>query len=238
MLKTDFHMHTAEDPIDFHIKYSARDLIKHCAKLGYEVLSITNHAFKPKHKPLFNKDLERFAKKNGILLIPGMEARIDNKDVVILNIKESTKKPMTFRRLEMLKKEGAFLIAPHPMYKLHSLNKFIFKTIDLFDAIEYSHSYTKYFNLNKWAMEIADEYNKPVVGTSDCHFLQQLNKTYTMVDADLNKDSVLEAIRKKKIKLVTRPLTTFEFASIMSKMTFKDIFLKTFFYAEGNGYHK
>ncbi|MBW3002935.1 PHP domain-containing protein [Candidatus Woesearchaeota archaeon] len=236
MLKADFHMHTNEDPIDFCLGYSAKELIKYCAKLKYKVLAITNHAFKPSHRCFFNRDIESYAKKQGILLIPGMEARIDNKDVVLLNIKPGTKKPCTFRRVEMLRDEGAMVMAPHPMFKLHSLNNYIFKKIKLFDAIEYSHNYTKYFNMNNQGMEIADEYNLPLVGTSDCHYLSQLDKTYTMVDAALNKDSVLEAIRKKKVRVVTRPLKTREYVSIMSRMFFKDLLLKTFLEPNGHAH--
>lgn len=236
MLKADFHMHTNEDEVDFYIQYSAKEMIKYCAKLKYDVLAITNHAVKAKHKCFFNQDIERYAKKHGILLISGMEARIDRKDVILLNVKPGTKKPTTFRRVEILKDEGAVVIAPHPMFKLHSLNKQLSKKIDMFDAIEYSHSYTKYFNMNNPGMEIANKYNKPVVGTSDCHYLEQIGKTYTKVDASQDKDSVLEAVKKNKLELVTRPLTTAEYVSIMSKMFIRNSLLKSFFYrAEGNG---
>jgi len=65
-LKTDLHIHTAEDPRD-NISYSARDMIDRAGELGFDVLSITNH-----NVVTYDEDLAAYAKKKGILLIPGI----------------------------------------------------------------------------------------------------------------------------------------------------------------------
>ena len=84
MLKADLHIHTNEDPVDFSkINYSAKDLIKYAAKLHYNVLAITNH-----NSILYNCMLKSYAKKHGILLIPGTEADIGGKEVLLLNVKQ------------------------------------------------------------------------------------------------------------------------------------------------------
>ena len=41
-LKADFHIHTAEDPLD-RVPYTAQELILKAADEGFEVLAITNH---------------------------------------------------------------------------------------------------------------------------------------------------------------------------------------------------
>jgi len=232
MLKADFHIHTKEDPQDKFIKYGAKELIDYAFKLKYNVLSITNHAIKNTDRSYYSKEVFDYAKRKGILLISGMEARIDNKDVLILNVPKKTKKPATFRRVEILKNEGALVIAPHPMYKIHSLNGEFVNRIELFDAIEYSHSYTAYFNPNKWGIEIAKKHKMPIVGTSDCHYIEQLDKTYTLMDSELKIDSVLECIRQNNVKLVTRPLTTKEYISILGRMMIKEKIVKAFSYRE------
>ncbi|MBW2993032.1 PHP domain-containing protein [Candidatus Woesearchaeota archaeon] len=202
MLKTDLHIHTKEDPVDSHIiTYSARDMIKYAAKLKYKVLSITNH-----DNILYNDSLKRYAKKHGILLISGTEAMIKGKEVLLLNIKKNNIKKIS--DLHKLRKQNALIIAPHPFYPRRScLHSKLIKNIKNFDAIEYCHYYHKFFNLfNNKALKIARKYKKPIIGTSDAHFLYQMDYTYSLIDAEPKIDSVLEAIRKNKVLVRTQPL--------------------------------
>lgn len=200
MLKADLHTHTKEDPLD-KIKYSAKDLIKYAAKLHYKVLAITNH-----NKVLYNRMLRSYAKKHGILLIPGKEALIEGKEIILLNIKKCNIKKIS--DLDKLRKQNALVIAPHPFYpKLKCLHSKLIENIDNFDAIEYSHFYYKLFNpFNKKAVKIAKRYKKPLIGTSDAHHLFQMNHTYSLINAKPKIDSILEAIRKNKIIVRTEPL--------------------------------
>jgi len=210
-LKADFHIHTKEDPYDSpYIRYTAKDMIRFAAKKGFEVLSVTNH-----HSVYFNKELESYARKKGILLLPGAEARIKGKDVLLINItRNDLKKINTLEDLEKVK-DSALIIAPHPFFfKGRCLGKYLEKHIDLFHAIEYCHFYTKrmlspffsLFNGNTRAVRIAKKYKKPLVGTSDAHKLYEFNKTYTLVDSPKRKDDVIEAVKKGRIRLVTRPM--------------------------------
>lgn len=214
MLKADFHIHTKEDPVD-RIRYTAKDLINYAAKLNFKLLAVTNH-----YEVYYNNDLVNYAKKKGILLIPGMEARIENKDVLLLNTRKSVK-PNNFSELEKLKQENVVVIAPHPFYpgKICLKEKLI-EYIDSFDLIEHSHFYTSLINCNKKAIAVAKKYNKPLIGNSDSHNLFQFNHTYSLVDANQNIDSVLEALRKGKVKVQTKPLSYFLF----SKIFFSTIF--------------
>lgn len=85
------------------------------------------------------------------------------------------------------------------------------KHIKLFDAIEYSHFYINGINFNRKAVRTARKYGKPLVGTSDIHFISQLGHTYTMIDAEKNAGAVIEAIKKGNLRVITRalPLKTF-----------------------------
>lgn len=223
MLKADFHTHTSEDPFHGFISYSAQDLIKYMAKKNYDVLSITLH-----NTCLFNKDLESYAKKHGITLIPGMEVRMNNKDILILNVPDDYKVPTTWRGVRKLKQDGAFIVAPHPYFIAKSLGNHLVPRIKLFDAIEVSHWYHRLFNRNTSAIKLAEDFNLPLIGTSDCHRLWQIGNTYTEIDANPDKDSILEAIRKKQVKVVTNPLNTFNFLKVPLYLPFDtmiDVFI-------------
>jgi len=72
-LKTELHSHTIDDPKDGKsiVVHSAQQLIDKAEEQGFQVLSITNH-----DQLLFSSSLEEYARKRGILLIPGVEATL------------------------------------------------------------------------------------------------------------------------------------------------------------------
>jgi len=215
-LKADFHLHTHEDLYDsWIVKYSAKDLIRLAAKQKFEVLSITNHM-----SVFFNQLIKGFAKKKGILLIPGAEARIQGKDVLIINItNDELAKIKKFDDLEKIK-DSALIIAPHPFFLTgHCLDTKLVKHIDKFHAVEFSHFYTKalinpFFKFiagNPRAVAIAEKYHKPIIGTSDAHKLYELGSTFTWIDSSKNKDAVIDAVKRNRIRIETNPMPTYLF---------------------------
>lgn len=214
MLKTDLHTHAG---IDEHHKldHTPKQLIDRAYQLKYDVLSITNH-----NKLTYSKDLARYAKKRGILLIPGSELKIEGKEVLVINITEKLKnKIKTFTDLEKYKNENILIMAPHPFYPdPKSLQSKLIKNIKLFDVIEFSHFYLSWITFNTKAVETAKTYKLPLIGTSDCHMMEQFGSTYTLVNAKKNIGSVLGAIRKKRVKLVTKPLPTLKAMKIFAKI--------------------
>ncbi|MBU2639415.1 MAG: PHP domain-containing protein [Nanoarchaeota archaeon] len=205
MLKSQLHIHTKEDPQD-RLKYSAKEVIDRASYLNFDVIAFTFHDIL-----FFNKELKDYAKSKGILLIPGIEKNIEKKHVLILGLEK-------LPRLEKLKdlekiKDKALIIAPHPFYpRHHSLNSKFVKNIEHFHAVEYSFFYLSFFNyFNKKAVKIAKIYNKPLIGTSDLHNIKKIEKTYTLIDAEKNINSIFKAIKNNKIKIITNPLSLREF---------------------------
>ncbi|MBU1854126.1 MAG: PHP domain-containing protein [Nanoarchaeota archaeon] len=205
MLKSDLHLHSGEDK-QHRLKYSAKELIAYAAKKGFEVLSLTLH-----NELFFNKELESYARKKGVLLIPGIELQIENKEVLIYNVTtEEITKLKTFEDLRKLriKNNQLLVVAPHPFFKRgNCFGEKLIENIELFDAIEYSHFYLSFFNLNKKAVKIAKKYSLPLVGSSDTHHLIQLETTYSMIDSKKNIKAVIQAIKKNKVELKTKPVS-------------------------------
>jgi len=215
MLKADLHIHTGEDPYD-EIKYTSKELINYAAKLGFDILAITNH-----HKIHYSKSLSDYAKRKGILLIPGVETHINKGEVLLLNVRKPGKIE-DFQDLEVLKKENVVVVAPHPFYPLKScLGKKLLENIKYFDGIEYSHFYLNNLNFfNKKAVKVAEQYNKTLIGTSDMHRLFQMDHTYSLVDCNKDTDSVLEAIRKGNVKIQTKKLPYISFLKAFFNVLF------------------
>ena len=223
MLKVDLHSHTNYVIKKGDSKLSPKQLIDFVASRGYDVLAITEHASLRKigktiyfDNPLRTYfDFKDYAKKKGILLISGVETVVEGKEVLLINFKGDAKNVTTFTDVEMLKEENVLVIAPHPFYgKCSCLKDKLVENIDIFDAIEYCHFYTHFINFNKKAVEVARKYNKPLIANSDAHDFHQLNINFSLIDADKNIDSVLEAVRKNKIQIITRPLPFHTFLKI------------------------
>jgi len=202
MLKADLHLHAGEDRTQ-KLKYSSKELIDHAAKLGFEVLAFTFH-----RDVFYNKDIANYAKKKNILLIPGVEKYVEGKEVLIYNItQEEAETIKTFNDLRTFKKKKETLvIAPHPFFKSKGcLGKKLVENIEVFDAIEYSHFYLPFFNLNKKAARVARKHSLPWIGNSDSHHLVQMNMTYTLIDSKKDMSSIFKAIKQRKVLLKTQP---------------------------------
>jgi predicted metal-dependent phosphoesterase TrpH len=210
-LKADLHLHTAEDPLD-RVRYTAKELISKAANENFDVISITNH-----HQMTFNPDLLSYAQERGILLIPGVEMTIQRRHVLVLN-PPSHKMCSDFPSLSKLCRPETLIVAPHPYFPgTYSLNGYLLKHRNLFDALEYCHFYSSMINFNQKALEVCQSFGFPLVGNSDAHFLSQMGTTYSLIYAEKNVDSIFAAIRGNRIKVVTRPLRPLEMGSIANR---------------------
>ncbi len=213
MLKADLHLHSKEDPEDYSIvKHSAKELIDIASKENFEVLSITLH-----NKVLYNEEIVKYAEERNILLIPGCERTIEKKHVLLYNFsQEEIERINSFEDLRKMKCSHNLVIAPHPYYPHpRALMTKLKKNLDLFDAIEHSHFYTKYLDFNKRAIRLSKEVSLPLVGNSDTHFLFQFNTTYSFIDSKKDIGSILEAIKKGNLKVQTTPLTLLTFSRMI-----------------------
>jgi predicted metal-dependent phosphoesterase TrpH len=210
-LKADLHIHTAEDPLD-RVRYTAKDLITKAADEGFDVLAITNH-----HCMTFNQDLFSFAHERGLFLIPGIEITIKKRHVIILN-PPGGKTFSDFPSLLKWRRPETLIIAPHPYFpSTYSLNGYLLKHLNLFDALEYCHFYSPLINFNLKAIEVSQSYGVPLVGNSDAHFISQLGTTYSLIYAEKNLESIFKAIRDHHVKIVSRPLSSLEMGSIANR---------------------
>jgi len=200
-LKTDLHLHTREgEPF---IAYDACALIDRAARAGYRVLSITNH-----DRVTFSRHLADYAAERGVLLVPGTEATVEGCHVLIYNADVSPAHLRTFADLRRNRTPEWLVVAPHPFFPASfSLGQRLRREIDLFDAIEFSHFYTPLVDFNARAVALSRATGLPLMGSSDSHLARQFGPTHSMVESEPDLVSVLDAIRKGRLRVVSRPLT-------------------------------
>ena len=215
-LRADLHLHTRER--ERFIAYDARDLIDRAAQSGFQVLSITNH-----DTVTFNAELQGYAQERGILLIPGVEATIEGKHVLLYNIDVPPERIRTFADLRRLRQPDWLVVAPHPFFPgSYCLHERLIEEVDLFDAIEFSHFYTARIDFNRPAVRLAQETGLPLLGTSDSHVLRQFGTTCSLIEGSPTIASVLGAIRKGQVRVESRPLTLRACARIVLEMVVTD----------------
>jgi predicted metal-dependent phosphoesterase TrpH len=218
VLKVDFHLHTAEDPVD-RIDHSATDLVAHAASLGFGALAITPHDGQ------FNDPLVRaFARERGITLLPGIERTVEGSHVLLLNFPDTAIESVrTFADVARLKEaHDGLVIAPHAFFPDSTcLRSDLSRHADLFDAVEWSYFWMHGINFNARAARWADAHGKPIVGNSDLHDLRQLGRTYSLVDAPADPAAICDAIRRGRVTLHTEPVPPLELVKVFGGMTLR-----------------
>jgi predicted metal-dependent phosphoesterase TrpH len=180
-------------------------MIDHAAQLGFDVMAITNHDFMS-----HSEGLADYAAARGIVLVPGVEATIENRHVLLFNFNYWDDRPRTFEDLYRVRRNNPQIltIAPHPFYPSQfCLQGKLLEHLELFDGIEYSHFYTKNMNFNRKAVDLARRSGRVLVGTSDSHFLWQMGATHSFIEAkEKSLPAVLEALARGQVEVNTDPL--------------------------------
>ena len=78
--------------------------------------------------------------------------------------------------------------------------------------------FTASLNFNTRAVEWATMHGKPLVGNGDVHRLRQLGTTYSLVDAANTADAICEAIRRRRVQVVSAPLPLRTAAGLMASL--------------------
>src|SRR4030095_14873 len=172
---------------DLHVHTRAPELSARAACAGYRVLSITNH-----DTITYSADLASFARDHDVLLIPGVEATVEGRHVLVYNADVEADKLRTFADLRRYRTPEWLVAAPHPLFPAsYCLREKLWQEIDLFDAIEFRHFYTPHCVSHRPAVKLAAAVDLPLLGTSDSHFDDQLGTTFSLIEADLSVESVL-----------------------------------------------
>jgi predicted metal-dependent phosphoesterase TrpH len=200
-LKVDLHIHTKEDEAD-RISYSARELIDEAVLQGFDALAITNH-----DTLTFSPELGSYAAERDIVLIPGVEACIKGKHILLLNMPFEPDYYTSFDDVLKQKASNSLVIAPHPYFPgPSSLNGQLEAMPHLFDAVEYSCFHTPGIDFNRPAVRFAEKHGLSIVGNSDAHQLEQLGLTYSLVESEKTLEGIVQAIKAGRVRPVSPAL--------------------------------
>jgi len=204
-MKAELHAHCSIDPLDYRIcSYTADELIRKAAELGYEILAITCHDI-----DIWTKKLSAYARSLGITLIRGMEVTTEGSlHTLVYNFATGPENLDTLKKIRARSREDTMVIAPHPFFPGRTcLRSLLDQNLDVFDAIECSGFHVRGLNFNRRSIDLAARACKPLVGSGDVHQLWQLGRTYTWIYAEPDTLSIVNAVKQGFVRLETSPIS-------------------------------
>jgi len=197
-LKLDLHVHTyySEDATT-----TLKETVHHAKKNGLDGVAVTDHDTL--------RGALKLAKKNQLIIIPGLEIETRRGHILALNI--TTLIPPKLSITETVQKihdAGGIAVVAHPAVVIKTgLGQKITRDLNL-DAIEVINSAAFPFLLSTYlSHRLAERLGLPQTAGSDAHHALEIGTAYTLVDADSNSDDVAEAIRKGASTSWGKPIT-------------------------------
>lgn len=128
-----------------------------------------------------------------ILIIPGVEIGTPQGDIIVLGTEEMPSKPWTIEGVvDFARDRGCISIVAHP-YREYGLGDMAMKY--KFDAVEVLNGVSSP-SANKLAQDLAKLMDVPGVAGSDAHKPSELCTVYTEVQASLDIDEIIKALKK------------------------------------------
>lgn len=192
MIRADLHIHTKYS-LDSSI--NPKSLVDQLnAHPTIKVIAVTDHNTVEGYR----KVRELASPYPDVLVIPGVEIGTPLGDLIVLGLEEMPPRTWDVKELVSFAKEKGFaVIVPHPYreYGLGSSAKYY-----AVDAIEVLNGSAP-SHLNKLAENLAKELGLPGVAGSDAHNIDELWTVYNEVQASLDIDEILKAVKKGLVKV-------------------------------------
>ena len=208
--RVELHSHCQGDPVDSYLRHTLFEHIDRAREVGLDAIAVTWH-----RRICAIPEAFAYARERGILLIPGMEAEVDRRHLVVLNLAEGDLPPEpTWNQIRALRlrKPEVLVLAPHPFYPHPScLGKTMSDHADCIDAVEWCFIHVNWLpgrvNPNLRAARWAHQHGKPLVACSDAHTLCAIGRNASTVVADeLTPESLFNAIRAGRVSFHRRAL--------------------------------
>lgn len=192
MLSADLHIHTACSKDG---ESSVQVVIQAAERIGMDVIAITDHD---------TMEGYRIAQKikTDLLIIPGIEISTSEGHLIALGVlTPPASGESVLDTINIVREAGGITILPHPYHRYR--HGAALKCPEAFreaDAIEVYNSRYIFAHANQHAFRRAHKLGKPTVAGSDAHHARFVGYGRTLIDAEKDIDSVLQAIKDGKTK--------------------------------------
>jgi len=152
-----------------------------------------------------------YARGKPILIIPGIEIKSKEGDILGLNAKEIIPNKLSAKEtIKKIKEAGGSVIIPHPFGWFCNFKGDLEELVNEIDGIEALNA-SIFGPGNKKASGFSQKFNLPFTCGSDSHFPNFVGKTYIEIPGEnLSIEDILEKIKNKKVKICGKEATFFE----------------------------
>jgi predicted metal-dependent phosphoesterase TrpH len=192
-LKIDLHVHTCYSPDAIT---TPNEVIRYSKKRGLDGVAITDHDTLAGARKL---------KKSDVIVISGIEITTQNGHLLALNVATPIPPRLDINEtIERIHEAGGIAVAPHPTSFYRSAPS---RKTSSYDAIEVINSAAIPFQLFTYLnQKIATRLNLPQTAGSDSHYGPEIGAAYTVIEADMDVDEIVRAIRKGATVPVGKPI--------------------------------
>lgn len=192
-MKCDLHCHTC---YSYDSTVSPEEMVEAALKKGINCLVISDHGeIKGAIKAI------EYAKDKPILIIPGIEVKSKEGDILGLNVKEIIPNKLSAREtIKKIKELGGLAIIAHPFNWFCSFKGNLENLVSEGIGVEA-------FNAsipgpgNKIALNFSEKHKIPFTAGSDAHFPNFVGKAYLEIPEDnLSLEEILNQIKNRKGK--------------------------------------
>jgi hypothetical protein len=206
-MKLDLHLHTS---FSFDGLSSPKEIVEAAVSKGLDAICITDHG-----ETRGAEEAIKIVTNKSILIIPGIEIKSREGDILGLNIKKIIPNGLSAKEtIDIIIKEGGLPVIAHPfdpIFHFRGIEKFKDFLKEKGVAIEAWNASIFLDSSNKKAIKFAEELNLPVVVGSDSHSVNFIGKAYIEIPGDnLSTERVIEEIKKKNVKVCFEKIDFFE----------------------------
>ena len=218
MLKMDSHIHSEYSP-DSSSKID--DILKVARSENVDIIAISDH-----NTASGTPEVLRKTRNTDILAIPSIEISSSLGHILGFGCEENIPRDLTPEdTIDRIHDLGGLAIIPHPycFYRHGLLCKSDYKDLKI-DAIETKNARFIIGYCNNKAKNLAKSENIPTLGASDAHYWEFLGDCYSLIDCEMDIDSVMKAIKKRKVEAHGKGTSNI----LLSKYLFERRVLKKF----------
>jgi predicted metal-dependent phosphoesterase TrpH len=169
-----------------------------CAKLkGLAGVAITDHN---KFDGIF--EASHLAKREGLLLVPGMEIATNKGDIIGLFLKEEVTKHNFRDAVRAIKRQGGLAVLPHPYKRTHKISSAMLDEIDLIEVFNARGERSSASDCNLKAQELAMNNGKAITAGSDAHFLREIGRGCVDVKTVLNMQELKHELETNQVRRI------------------------------------
>jgi len=206
-MKADLHIHTN---FSYDGLPSPQEVVEMALLKKIDCIAITDHG-----EVKGAIEAEKFSQGKNILVIPGIEIKSKEGDILGLNLRKKIPDKLSAKEtIEKIIELGGFPVIPHP-FDFFIYFKGIENLASFFQergvAIEVLNA-SLFFNFSNFeAQEFAKKYNLPFTAGSDAHSAEFIGKAYLEIPKEnLKVEEVLEEIKKKNVKVSFEKISHWE----------------------------